>query len=296
MSIWVGISPLIGAGSLEGFAVGATVSGALFLAITAPVRVRRRQAAAAGTRGVPVSASGMETSSAETGTFDAGLCGVEAFEAEAMAQPQPRMAQPQTRMAQPQTWMAQPQTWMAQPQTWMAQPPAPVAQPQPGAQDDTSLTSPTGRDGAYRSRHRLGDSIPGRAARGGVPVGRSRRVGRTWRVGRTRRCGVPLGRTWRVGRTRLGGVPVGRSRRGGAFPPSAFPGWASRDDAQPDTPFPEVAFSDVAFPDGTFRSSRRPEVRRLPRHAAPTVSFGTKVSGKVTGLFAARPLAGGAPS
>jgi hypothetical protein len=52
----------------------------------------------------------------------------------------------------------------------------------------------------------------------------------------------------------------------------------------------------VAFPDGTVRSSARPEGRRLPRHAAPAVGFGTKVSGRVTGLFAARPLPGGAPS
>jgi hypothetical protein len=226
MSLWVGISPLIGADSLAGFAVGATVSGAFFLAITAPRRVRRRQAAAAGTRGVPASASSAETSSAETGgvetgALDAGLCGTEAFGAEAER----------------------------------------LVQPQPVAQDDASRTSPTGRDGrdaAYRSRHRLGDPIPGRAAGGGESAG--------------------------------------RTRRGGAFPRSASPGWASRDHAQPDTPFPDVASCDAAFPDGTFRSARRPEVRRLPRHAAPTVSFGTKVSGRVTGLFAARPLAGGAPS
>jgi hypothetical protein len=220
MSVWVGISPLVGAGSLEGFAVGATVSGAFFLAITALRRVRRRQAAAVGARGVPVSAS-----SAEAGALDAELFRPEAFGAEAEANAER------------------------------------VVQPQPGVQDDASCTSPTGRDGksaAYRSRHRIGDPIPGRAARGGASVG--------------------------------------RARRSGAFSPSALPGWASRDDAQPDTPFPDVAFSDVAFPDGTFRFPRRPEARRLPRHAAPTVSFGTKVSGRVTGLFAARPLAGGAPS
>ena len=171
MSVWVGISPLIGAGSFEGFAVGATVSGAFFLAITAPRRLRRRRAAAAGgARGVPVRAS-----SAEAG-------------------------------------------------------PA-----------------------AYRSRHRLGDPSPGRAARGGTSAA--------------------------------------RTRRSGAFLPRALPSWASRDDAQPDTPVP-----DVAFPDGTVRSPRRPEVRRLPRHAAPAAGFGTRVSGRVTGLFAARPLAGGVPS
>ena len=214
MSLWVGISSLIGAGSLEGFAVGATVSGAFVLAITAPRRVRRR-AAAAGTRGVPVSAS-----DAEARALDAGLCGVEALGAEAER----------------------------------------VTPPQPSAQDDVSRTPPAGRDDgtAYRSRHGLGDPIPGRVAHGGASAG--------------------------------------RTRRSVAFPRSAFPGRVSRDDARPGTPFPDVASSDVAFPDGTVRPARRPQARRPPRHAAPTVSFGTKVSGRVTGLFAAWPLAGSASS
>jgi hypothetical protein len=278
MSIWVGISPLIGAGSLEGFAVGATVSGALFLAITAPRRARRRLAAAAGIRGLPASASSAATSSAETRSaqtssaetkstqtrvFDTGLCDIAALaaEAERVAQQQPRVAQPQNRVAQPQPPVAHPQPPMAQPQRR-------VAQPQPGAQDDANWTSPAGRDAVpavpadrdggaagYRSRHRLGDPSPGG-----------------------------------------GGALVGRSRRSRGFPPRALSHWAPWDGAQPDTPLPDVAFPDAAFADGTFRSSRRPQVRRLPRHAAPTVSFGTKVSGRVTGLFAARPLAGGAPS
>jgi hypothetical protein len=47
MSTWVGVTPLIGAGSLDGFAVGALMSGACSLAIVAPRRGRRRQIAAA---------------------------------------------------------------------------------------------------------------------------------------------------------------------------------------------------------------------------------------------------------
>ncbi len=47
MSTWAGVTPLIGAGSLDGFAVGALMSGACSLAIVAPRRGRRRQAAAA---------------------------------------------------------------------------------------------------------------------------------------------------------------------------------------------------------------------------------------------------------
>jgi hypothetical protein len=221
MSLWADISPLIGFGSLEGFAVGATVSGAFFLAITVPWRVRRRQAAA-GAGGAPASAG-----SPLARAFDAGLCDVGAFEASAER----------------------------------------LVQLPPGAQNDADSTSPAGQDGrdgrdgrpaAYQSRHRLRDPIPGRAARDRASVGRTRRS-----------------------------IP---------FPRGAFPGWASRAHAQPDMPADDVASSDVMFPDGESRSARRPEVRRLPRHAAPTVSFGTKVSGRVTGLFAARPLAGGAPS
>ena len=47
MSTWAGVTPLIGAGSLDGFAVGALMSGACSLAIVAPRRGRRRQVAAA---------------------------------------------------------------------------------------------------------------------------------------------------------------------------------------------------------------------------------------------------------
>jgi len=246
MSLWVGISPLIGAGSLEGFAVGATVAGAFFLAITAPRRVRRRRAAVAGTREGPAGTreGPAGTSSAQTGSVatgaldaglygtDAGLCGTEAFGVEAER----------------------------------------VAQPQPDAQDDANWTPPTNQDGpagqggraaAYQSRHRLGDPIPGRTPCGGESAGRT---------------------------------PHGGAFPRGAFPRGAFPGWASRVHAQPDTPFPDAASCDVAFPDGTFGPAKRPEVRRLPRHAAPAVSFSTKVSGRLTGLLATRPLPGGASS
>jgi hypothetical protein len=207
MNIWVAISPLIGRGSVEGFAAGVTLSGALFLAITVPRRSRRRQAAAV-TRGVPVSRSSAEASvsSAEAGAFDLGLYGVGALRAEAER----------------------------------------VVQLPPGARDEAGWTSLTGRDGrpaAYQSRHRLGDPRPG-----------------------------------------------------GAFPPGAFPGWASRGHAQPEPPARDVTSTDVTFREGAFRSARRSEVRRLPRHAAPTVRFGARVTGRVMGLFAARPLAGGAAS
>ena len=220
MSVWVGISPLIGTGSLDGFAVGATVSGAFFLAITASRRVRKRQAAAAGTpgvpRGVPVSASSAEAGAFDAGSFDAGVFDAGVFGAGSF----------DAGSFDAGVFGAEAER---------------VAQPQPGARDDASwMISPTGWDeraAAYRSRHRLGDPI-------------------------------------------LGGALPDGAFRDGVSQDGVSPGGAARDGVSP----------------GAFRFSRRPEVRRLPRHAAPTASFGTKVSGRVTGLFAARPLAGGAPS
>ena len=52
MSTWVGMAPVIGTGSLDGFAIGALMSGACVLAITAPRRVRSRQAGVARSGGV----------------------------------------------------------------------------------------------------------------------------------------------------------------------------------------------------------------------------------------------------
>jgi hypothetical protein len=46
MSDWIGLLPVIGTGSLEGFALGVLASGACFLALTAPRRSRGRGAAA----------------------------------------------------------------------------------------------------------------------------------------------------------------------------------------------------------------------------------------------------------
>jgi hypothetical protein len=61
---------------------------------------------------------------------------------------------------------------------------------------------------------------------------------------------------------------------------------------------PELGFPDEA-PDRRYGSPRRPEVRRLPRHAAPPASFGRKVTGfrsRMTGLLVPRALVGGAHS
>src|SRR4030081_1456478 len=54
MSTWVGMAPVIGSSSLDGFAIGALMSGACALAITAPRRAQARQAPTARDGSAPV--------------------------------------------------------------------------------------------------------------------------------------------------------------------------------------------------------------------------------------------------
>ncbi len=348
MSTWVGMGPMIGPGSLDGFAVGVMMSGAFFLALTAPRRARRRPAVAAGTTGMLTVAgrdwlsrrprvtrisraprvseiprqSGVSGASEVSGarTFGADALEPGAFEAGGFG-PSPFGAGPfgpgAERLAQPD---------------------------EPGAYSDTGWHLTIGDDGraagGHRSRHRLNEPLPGTTS-----------PDRTPRGGASRGSG-PGG----------GAVPGGTRRSSGGFPDSAFPDSALPDDVFPETGFPDVAFPgkdpldaewleplpgmaprdaarpeppadmaprdrgrrespfpdwasredwpfpggasrdrgrpdvefpDVAFPDGTFGTSKRPEARRLPRHAAPAVGLGSKLSHWMTALFA-RPATSGA--
>ena len=346
MSTWVGMGPVIGPGSLDGFAIGVMMSGAFFLALAAPRR-RRRPAVAAGTAGMLTAgrdwlsrrpfrrsgeprisrtlrvseiprlsgASGLPELSGvrifgadtlEPGAFEAGAFGPSPFGSGPFAPAAERLAQPD----------------------------------EPGAYSDTGWHLTIGDDGraagGHRSRHRLNEPLPGttspdRAPRGGTSRDSGRGGAAPGDTGRSSggfpdsafpesafpesaspdsvfpETGFPdvegpdeaprdaewldelPGMTPRdAGRLEpLPDVPRDRGRR---EPP--FPDWASREDR----PFPsgasrdrrrqDVEFPDVAFPDGTFGSSKRPETRRLPRHAAPAVGLGSKVSHWMTGLFA----------
>jgi hypothetical protein len=80
-----------------------------------------------------------------------------------------------------------------------------------------------------------------------------------------------------------------RSRRRRGDP---IPGRAPRDGVSPGIVFPDAEVALVPF-----GSPRRPEARRLPRHAAPSVGLGSRITGfgsRMTGLFATRALASGA--
>jgi hypothetical protein len=342
------MGPVIGPGSLDGFAVGVMMSGAFFLALTAPRRARRRPAVAAGTTGMLTAGrdwlsrrprvpripripgaprvseipkqsgvSGLpEVSGA--GTFGADALEPGAFEAGAFG-PSPFVAGPfapgAERLAQPD---------------------------EPGSYSDTGWHLSVGDDsraaGGRRSRHRLNEPLPGTTSPDRIPRGgTSRDSGHrgSGAPGGTRRSsgGFPdsafpddafpdtrfpdaefpdeesLDAEWLDplpdlaprGAGRLDPLPDTAPRDRGRRE-SPFPDWASRDDrpfpsgATRDHGRPDVEFPDVEFPDGTFGTfgtSKRPDARRLPRHAAPAVGLGSKVSHWMTGLFA-RPATSGA--
>jgi hypothetical protein len=221
MSTWVGIAPLIGSGSLDGFAIGALASGACFMAVTAPRRARKRRAAAAG-HGALISA--------RTDWLCEHVMAAEAFPAG------------EERLMPPED---------------------------PGV-SDLGLTSPARRDArSGGGRHRLGDPIPGSALPGSAFPGQASGEGAT--------VAFPDG-----------SLPAGTSRHA-ALPDDGLHGAGSRGGARRDAAPP-----DLAFPDGAFGNPKRPEQRRLPRHAAPAAGLGSRVSSLMSGLFAGRALIGGA--
>ena len=158
MSTWVDGTSVIGTGSLDGFAIGALMSAACVLAITALRRARARRARVAR---------------------DGGVLAAEAFGAG------------MERVAQP---------------------------------EELGAHSAAGREGrgagGYRSRHRLGDPIPGGPPWGAALLGAAFLGGPPW-----------------------DGVPLDSTFPGGAFPGSAFTGGV----------LPGSAFTGGAFPGGGSR-------------------------------------------
>ncbi len=357
MSTWVGLGPVIGPGSLDGFAIGVMMSGACFLAVTAPRRARRRQAAAAGTVGALAAAprewlsrrarvprlsstpsvpgiswarafepGAFEPGALEPGAFDGGGFEPGAFEAGGFG-PGPfgagAFSPAAERLARPED-----EPGVLNDADWAS------------SGEDAGWAPSVGDDGrapgGHRNRHRLNEPIPGstspeRTPRGGM----SRDGGPYGGTAADGPHGAPHASTGFPDRVFPDSgfpdvafpdeapdvsiplqplpdmaqhdredpqPPRDRSRLEPPFPdweapddweeqdPAPFPSGASRERGRPDLELP-----DIAFPDGTFGTSKRPDARRLPRHAAPAVGLGRKVSRWVTGVFA-RPLASGAHS
>lgn len=299
MSAWVGVAPLIGAGSLDGFAIGALASGTCFLAITALRRGRKRYAVAVN----------------NPASHDGWLCehvmAAEAFPAYAERVAQPDIldfqdggeeagvgaASRAARFDEEGAIGAAGQEGAAgQPggvgsagqETFSSaadQAAESLDRAFPAAQASHRLgwAFPSGRAGraarSYRSRHRrLGDPIPDSASVGcGFPGGADEPREATF-PGEPRESGCPDDL-----------IPAGTSRHA-AFPDSAWHGGASRGGAH--------RLPELAFPDDTYRASKRPEIRSLPRHAAPGTSLSkrlsTRMSSLMTSLAATRALTGGA--
>jgi hypothetical protein len=290
MSAWVGVAPLIGAGSLDGFAIGAMASGAFFLAITALRRGRKRYALAV---------------SDGPGPRDGWLC-EHVMAAEAFPAYAERLAQPDIPGLQPrgQEGMVGAASQAAMLSSGVAQGggvdsvgqeglPSPVGQ--------EGLPSPVGQDLSFDSLDQAGPDL-----RPMFPTGRDRRTGGSHRS-RHRRLGDPIPGSASPGRGSTGGAGAGGAGapRGAASPEDLLPAGTSRHAAFPDSALHDSAspgsahrLPELVFPDDTFGASKRPEVRRLPRHAAPGTSLTRRLStgmrSLATSLTATRALIGGA--
>jgi hypothetical protein len=237
MSTWVDVAPVIGTGSLDGFAIGALMSGACVLAVTATGGARARHAPVARDGGaLAVTATRRARARQAPVARDGGALAAGAFGAdtEPMARLDELDAQGGGRLA--------------------------------AGGDGTDA-------GGYRSRHRLGDPIPDGPLWGTALLDAAFPCGAPWDAA------FPSGAPWDAA------LP-------GCAPwDAAFPGEGPRGAAPPDVTLPFEAFADW-----TSESVRQAEARRLPRHAAPSVSFGSRITGfrsKMTSLFAARVLASG---
>ena len=236
MSALASAAPVIGTGSLDGFAAGALMSVVCAMAITAPRRVQRPSAAHGGAQAADRNGLLCEHVMA-TEAVGFGL-------AAEVAGPEPtveavgtaRTAMAWTRLADESLGAVAER--LAGPEELGAQ-----------CKGDSADGRCDGAAVGYRSRHRCGDPLLDGAPRGGMSPDSV-----------FPRIGFVCGRSWR--------------------------------DAHPD-----IEFSDAELPLVPFPSPRRPEARRPPRHAAPSIGLRSRIAGigsRVTGLFAIRALASGA--
>lgn len=243
MSAWVGVAPLIGAGSLDGFAIGALASGACFLAITALRRGRKRYGLALSDGRGP-----------KEGWLCEHVMAAEAFPAYAE-----RLAQPYIPDLEPES---------EDNRLDAAGPDDGVSGADQFAHADefahADQFADADRDG---SADRDGEDDPASQGDDGLdwmsPLSQGDQAGQE--------------RGWAFlasGYGRAAGSYHSRHRRGAHRPP------------------------ELAFPDETFGTSRRPDVRRLPRHAAPATGLSSRLSARMsslmTSLIATRVLTGGA--
>jgi hypothetical protein len=271
MSTWAGVTPLIGVGSLDGFAVGALMSGACSLAIVVPRRGRRRQVAAA-CHGLALAVGRPEKLGQHVKLADLPGAGPE------------RRARSAELGAPDASFLAS-----------RGSGPSGGYRSRHRRGDPIPSRDGTGRDGTGRD-----GTGRGGAGWAGLPrIAEPRIAEPRTALPRTAlpRVVVPgfvvpgtVESRTALPRTAVPGavVPRPRTSRHAAFPDSAFPGREpSGDGARPHLVFPELV-----FPDGTSGNSKRPDGRG-PRHAAPAVGFSSKMTTWMTSLVPARAVASG---
>ena len=283
MSAWASAAPVIGTGSLDGFAAGALMSVVCAMAITAP---RRPPAARGGAQAADRNGSLCEhVMAAEAAGFGlaASVAMAVASAAEVVgggvAAEAPRAELADVATGTRLTIGADESSGAAQER---------LARPENvGARrtDCSAAGQYSTAAGGYRSRHRLGDPIPFGAPRDGASPGSTSEQGAFPRIV-AQQSPFP-----------------GSAVRSNAFADSAFPRTAFADSVLPRIGFacgrwrrdahPDIEFSDAELALVPFASPRRPEAPRPPRHAAPSIGLRSRITGigrRMTGLFATRAL------
>jgi hypothetical protein len=331
MSTWVSAAPVIGAGSLDGFAIGALMTGACALAITAPRRTRGRKVPSARESALAAEQSGWlcehamtaeaagagVTAEAAAGAGSAALAAAPALPSAAQPPGLPSRAQP--------PWLpsaAQPPGLSSR-----AQPPGLSSRAQPPGLPSGAMGPALPSEGvvpelvaAAVARGLVAEAVasalaaeavhPALAAEAVHPALAAEAVHPALAAEAVHPALAaavdpgPIGEAFGAGAERLARpeefAAHGKRRPAAGRTARAAGGYRSRHRVGDPVPGSlrwdgaELVFADPELPVRTLGSgsARRAEARPLPRHAVPSVSFASRIlSSRMTGLSAPRALA-----
>ena len=266
MSTWVSAAPMIGAGSLDGFAIGALMTGACALAVTAPRRTRGRKTPSARDGALAAEERGWlceHVMAAETGWAEV------AAEA-AVAGGSPALAA------------------ASGPASAATSPGLVSASTSPGPTD--AANAPRLPSGTIRTALPSGTVVPELVAAAMVPGLVAEAVASALGAEAFEASAERLARYEEFCASRRGAAKIAGSYRSRHRLGDSVPGSEPSDGA-------ELVFADPQPSGRTQGSPKRTEARCMPRHAAPSVGFGGRLTGvgsRMTGLFADRALVTGA--
>ena len=298
MNAWVGVAPVIGTGSLDGFAFGALMSGACVLAITAPGRARGRLVWLAPEGGGPADRLSGRLR-ARIKTADVTRNGTPAadpatFETEADPVRLTPGSDATTFAIEADAAMFGTEADAATFGTEVsAETPGTQAAEDAGneAEDAGTETVAAGVAMAESAAAGPGNGAPGA---GSERMARPDEIGGDLAGGRDRRPSP-------TGRHRVGDRIPRRAPRSSSSPDepdNASPDRTSQHGASQHAGDRDLAFPDDMWADEALGNSRRSNVPRLPRHAAPPASFVRRIANlrRVPGLLVPSALVGGAHS